>query len=224
MVSHRSGETEDTTIADIAVATDAGQIKTGAPSRGERTAKYNQLLRIEEELGEGARYAGRSLLAGGGRRMSSRAVAPPRLLASGSAPEPPCCCSSCSLVLAFAVAPLRALLAERAKLDGARAAGQELEQQNDGLQRRIVQLQDPAYLERLARECLGMVDPGEAAFVTVPEQGPPPAIRRLLRRGLRRKPVLTCGFRAVHSGSPATRLGRGEMRAREGPGKGHEDR
>ena len=58
VVSHRSGETEDTTIADLAVATEAGQIKTGAPSRGERTAKYNQLLRIEEELGETARYAG----------------------------------------------------------------------------------------------------------------------------------------------------------------------
>jgi enolase len=58
VVSHRSGETEDTTIADLAVATNAGQIKTGAPSRGERTAKYNQLLRIEEELGETARYAG----------------------------------------------------------------------------------------------------------------------------------------------------------------------
>ena len=54
-----SGETEDTTIADLAVATNAGQIKAGAPSRGERTAKYNQLLRIEEELGETARYAGR---------------------------------------------------------------------------------------------------------------------------------------------------------------------
>jgi enolase len=58
VVSHRSGETEDTTIADLAVATNAGQIKTGAPSRGERTAKYNQLLRIEETLGEAARYAG----------------------------------------------------------------------------------------------------------------------------------------------------------------------
>jgi enolase len=58
VVSHRSGETEDTTIADLVVATNAGQIKTGAPSRGERTAKYNQLLRIEEELGESARYAG----------------------------------------------------------------------------------------------------------------------------------------------------------------------
>jgi enolase len=59
VVSHRSGETEDSTIADLAVATNAGQIKAGAPSRGERTAKYNQLLRIEEELGETARYAGR---------------------------------------------------------------------------------------------------------------------------------------------------------------------
>jgi len=58
MVSHRSGETEDTFIAHLAVATNAGQIKTGAPARGERTAKYNQLLRIEERLGEEARFAG----------------------------------------------------------------------------------------------------------------------------------------------------------------------
>lgn len=59
MMSHRSGETEDVTIADLAVATNCGQIKTGAPARSERVAKYNQLLRIEEELAEGARYAGR---------------------------------------------------------------------------------------------------------------------------------------------------------------------
>ncbi len=58
MVSHRSGETEDTTIADLAVATNAGQIKAGAPARSDRVAKYNQLLRIEEELGDAARYAG----------------------------------------------------------------------------------------------------------------------------------------------------------------------
>ncbi len=58
VISHRSGETEDTTIADLAVATGVGQIKTGAPARGERTAKYNRLLRIEEELGASARYAG----------------------------------------------------------------------------------------------------------------------------------------------------------------------
>jgi len=60
MMSHRSGETEDTTIADLAVAANCGQIKTGAPARSERVAKYNQLLRIEEELGSRARYAGRA--------------------------------------------------------------------------------------------------------------------------------------------------------------------
>jgi enolase len=58
MISHRSGETEDTTIADLVVATNSGQIKTGAPARSERVAKYNQLLRIEEELDDAARYAG----------------------------------------------------------------------------------------------------------------------------------------------------------------------
>ena len=62
MISHRSGETEDTFIADLAVATNSGQIKTGAPCRSERVAKYNQLLRIEEELGSAARYAGRDAL------------------------------------------------------------------------------------------------------------------------------------------------------------------
>ena len=64
-MSHRSGETEDVTIAHLAVATGVGQIKAGAPARGERTAKYNELLRIEEELGNGARYPGRAALAGG---------------------------------------------------------------------------------------------------------------------------------------------------------------
>jgi len=58
VISHRSGETEDTTIADLAVATGAGQIKTGAPSRSDRVAKYNQLLRIEEDLGSAAAYPG----------------------------------------------------------------------------------------------------------------------------------------------------------------------
>jgi enolase len=58
VISHRSGETDDSTIADLAVATNCGQIKTGAPARGERVAKYNQLLRIEELLGDAARYAG----------------------------------------------------------------------------------------------------------------------------------------------------------------------
>ena len=61
VVSHRSGETEDAFISDLGVALNLGQIKTGAPARGERTAKYNQLLRIEEALGESARFAGKSV-------------------------------------------------------------------------------------------------------------------------------------------------------------------
>ena len=64
-MSHRSGETEDVTIADLAVATNCGQIKTGAPARSDRVAKYNQLLRIEAELGETAAYRGMAALAGG---------------------------------------------------------------------------------------------------------------------------------------------------------------
>ena len=85
-MSHRSGETEDTTIADLVVAMGTGQIKTGAPSRSERVAKYNRLLRIEGELGGGARYLGRAALAaraaprrgrealGGGRRIVTRVI------------------------------------------------------------------------------------------------------------------------------------------------------
>jgi enolase len=72
MMSHRSGETEDTTIADLAVATNCGQIKTGAPARSERVAKYNQLMRIEEELDDAARYAG----AGAFPRFKGAVVAP----------------------------------------------------------------------------------------------------------------------------------------------------
>ena len=62
VISHRSGETEDATISDIAVATNAGQIKTGSLSRSDRLAKYNQLIRIEQDLGPSARYAGRSII------------------------------------------------------------------------------------------------------------------------------------------------------------------
>jgi enolase len=70
VISHRSGESEDTTIADLAVATNAGQIKTGAPARTDRVAKYNQLLRLEEQLGDQARYLGAAALSGftGGHR------------------------------------------------------------------------------------------------------------------------------------------------------------
>jgi enolase len=68
VISHRSGETEDTTIADLAVATGAGQIKTGAPSRSDRVAKYNRLLRIEEELGSAAEFPGLNAFAQAGGR------------------------------------------------------------------------------------------------------------------------------------------------------------
>ncbi len=71
VMSHRSGETEDTTIADLAVATNCGQIKTGAPARSDRVAKYNQLLRIEEELGESAAYLGGAALSATARRGGS---------------------------------------------------------------------------------------------------------------------------------------------------------
>lgn len=70
VMSHRSGETEDVVIADLAVATNCGQIKTGAPARSDRVAKYNQLLRIEESLGEGAAYLGAAALAGAGQATS----------------------------------------------------------------------------------------------------------------------------------------------------------
>ena len=69
-MSHRSGETEDTTIADLAVATNCGQIKSGAPARSDRVAKYNRLLRIESQLGEGAEYRGLASLARGGQRWA----------------------------------------------------------------------------------------------------------------------------------------------------------
>ena len=84
MMSHRSGETEDTTIADLAVATNCGQIKTGAPARSERVAKYNQLLRIEEELDDAAVYAG----AGAFPRFRGAAAAPRRAEPRSQADEP----------------------------------------------------------------------------------------------------------------------------------------
>jgi enolase len=75
VMSHRSGETEDATIADLAVATNCGQIKTGSLSRSDRLAKYNQLIRIEERLGETARYAGRAALTVGSHAAPTTAEA-----------------------------------------------------------------------------------------------------------------------------------------------------
>ena len=89
MMSHRSGETEDVTIADLAVATNCGQIKTGAPARSDRVAKYNQLLRIEEELGDGAAYLGGGALANGEVSAPAAASAGSAAPAVGSAAAAP---------------------------------------------------------------------------------------------------------------------------------------
>jgi enolase len=84
IVSHRSGETEDTTIADLVVAMGTGQIKTGAPSRSERVAKYNRLLRIEGELGDGARYLGRSALGRPGMAATPAPAEPDARVGAGT--------------------------------------------------------------------------------------------------------------------------------------------
>ena len=89
VMSHRSGETEDTTIADLAVATGCGQIKTGAPSRSDRVAKYNQLLRIEEALGADADVPGRQRLRALGRRQETGGRAPGRMAPPWPPPAQP---------------------------------------------------------------------------------------------------------------------------------------
>ena len=88
VISHRSGETEDTTIADLVVAVNAGQIKTGAPCRSDRVAKYNQLLRIEEDLGQSATFPGRSALAGATGGRVRRGLSARRSRRPGGAPRP----------------------------------------------------------------------------------------------------------------------------------------
>ena len=89
VISHRSGETEDATIADIAVGTNAGQIKTGSLSRSDRMAKYNQLLRIEEDLGDVAAYPGRAAFCNL-LRLSARRRGAASSLRSSPSPSSPC--------------------------------------------------------------------------------------------------------------------------------------
>ena len=171
IMSHRSGETEDTSIADLAVALNLGMIKTGAPSRGERVAKYNRLLRIEEELGENALYRGGDVLAGrtGGRSMMpiGRRV----------------------LLLVVAMAALALLISaatgDRGWLEmrRRRASYHELKQdverlkvQNAALVRHIDALRkDPYVIEKLAREKLGYSRPDELIFMFPPESAAPSA-------------------------------------------------
>jgi enolase len=166
VVSHRSGETEDTTIADIAVATNAGQIKTGAPTRGERTAKYNRLLRIEEELGEQARYPGGAAIQRGATTRSRPSPRPrlerdrPRLTGRAAA-----LIVAVTVLGVMAIVPIGRYLDQRSAIADIDRRAAELEAENADLRVEISRLHDPAELEKLARACLGMVGPGEVAFV-----------------------------------------------------------
>ena len=163
VISHRSGETEDSTIADIAVGTNAGQIKTGSLSRSDRMAKYNQLLRIEEDLGDVASYPGRcgllqpALIPGGPGAMRSRIV--PIILVAAAADR-----AVAAVVRPRQRAQRGATAAEagrpegrqRAGAAGQRAAGVRGQRPEGGLE----------MVEERARQELGMVKPNEV-FVQI---------------------------------------------------------
>ena len=195
VISHRSGETEDTTIADIAVGTNAGQIKTGSLCRSDRIAKYNQLLRIEEELGEVAQLSrprgvlqpalmrrggtarpgpgGRGRLRGRPRtdalrhRRAARPARRSSMSNSGSATTAACrACASCSCALAQ----------QRADNDTARARNEQLQAEVRDLREGLEMVEERARYE------LGMVKPdeilvqvasGPAAAAVAPAAGPP---------------------------------------------------
>ena len=190
VVSHRSGETEDSTISDLVVATNAGQIKTGAPSRGERTAKYNQLLRIEEELGDQAYYPGRRGLwvsrrsRRGARIENEQWPMHTRLTCStrfGTAAPPSrrrsqvvrrrrvfLLAAGASLLLLAALAnygPLHSYVDARARLEKANAGVADLAAQKDELQVELGRLSQADYLESLARQDLSYTRPGEELYI-----------------------------------------------------------
>ena len=169
-MSHRSGETEDTTIADLAVATNCGQIKTGAPARSERVAKYNQLLRIEEELDDAARYAGASPSRGSARaRADSGRTKPDRgtgmVVAAATRTHRARGRASAASLRSWPIvlaAPVHRYVTARAtvaagaaqKCGHASGSWQQLRQQMD-------QLDDPAYVEEQARARLQFAMPGD---------------------------------------------------------------
>ena len=177
VMSHRSGETEDVTIADLAVATGCGQIKTGAPSRSDRVAKYNQLLRIEEALGADATYPGRvrlPLL----RKEPRRAAAKPVRMAttatarrrprpagstgtgSGATRSSSSCSRSCSPTSRRSATGCASPRPRSTR----RPSSHELQDENARLKQRIADLKRPLALEREARK-LGMIKEGERAYV-----------------------------------------------------------
>ena len=162
VISHRSGETEDTTIADLAVATNCGQIKTGAPARSERVAKYNQLLRIEELLGDAASYAGPSGLPalGGQRAMTgSRRAGQGQ---AGAGPRPPQPDRSrltsraavlavvlCAIALSLAY-PVREYIAQRRQIDQLEVQRQAIAAKLSRLEQQQQELSSNAYVEQQA--------------------------------------------------------------------------
>ncbi len=206
MMSHRSGETEDTTIADLAVATNCGQIKTGAPARSDRVAKYNQLLRIEEELGpsavvpraRGAARARRSerwLTRRGPGRGRDRAARRAASRADGAPGEAAKAREAASRATAAVDAPgaaprrarrpaVRVRVSRRARSSTSatrptrRAPQLELLQAREraGSPREAKRLQTDAEIERLAREKYGLVKPGEQPFVILPAPTTPTAV------------------------------------------------
>ena len=175
MMSHRSGETEDATIADLAVATNCGQIKTGAPARSDRVAKYNQLLRIEEELGPGRRRTSavrRSAGAGGGCAEAERAAsrswlqprqAPPRVRAvrpRWSSCWSGCCSRSC-------IRPARSSTSATTPTRRGRSSSCS-SRRTTSSPREVEAAQHRRRDRALAREKYGLVKPGERPFVIVP--------------------------------------------------------
>ena len=176
VMSHRSGETEDTTIADLAVATGCGQIKTGAPSRSDRVAKYNQLLRIEEALGADAEYPGAQRLqlvtrrrsrspssVGGGPRRPRRGRLAARIRWDRVGRWALICVFA--FVLFLYIGPTRTLARARTPRPSASARrSPTLRAENARLQARKRELERKGALERQAR-ALGMVKAGEKLYV-----------------------------------------------------------
>ena len=188
VISHRSGETEDTTIADLAVAVNAGQIKAGAPARSDRVAKYNQLLRIEEDLGESASFPGRAALAGGGGCPTWRGLAreardegAPRPGRRGATVVPRSRPGAARLLLLGAVVvsavvlfawfPAGSLLSQRSNLAGTEAQLAALHKQDAALAQEKKNLSDVGEIGRIAREQYQLVSPGQQAYEVLPPSG-----------------------------------------------------
>ena len=156
VMSHRSGETEDTTIADLAVATNCGQIKTGAPARSDRVAKYNQLLRIEEQLGEAAAFRGIGALRGAGepaRRDRRRRASAPRVLRR-------------AVRRARRARHARVVCGSGSATTSPQAEAQltELRAEHKALSARVTTLSSKSLIEHEARESFGWVHVGDELY------------------------------------------------------------